>query len=264
MKNQTLICGKRVSGRSGTLFVLFFLLTGIFFTSCDDWLDKGKNRYLSYGVVHEEADNKISITTDKGSVLHPTSRHGIREMEENDRLIVKFTIDDVLAKEPPTYSVDIYSVYKILTKDILPYAEEISDSLGLDPVRIDDGWIRNGFVTLQFVFQGGKPGLKHMINLVRHEEKPEDADVLLEFRHNAYEDPYVEKQYGVASFPVGGIFPGEAPEGKETLKVKIKYRGFRGTDRYATLTWRNIPAEETGEEMEKDILPEALQQEALF
>lgn len=104
--------------------------------------------------------------------------------------MVDFTIlQDAIPGSKFDYYVRINGIERILTKNILPYSEEILDSLGNDPVIVNDYWIAQDFLTIEFFFAGGL--VQHLINLTQHQGLTKDGKVLLEFHHNANNDPIV-------------------------------------------------------------------------
>lgn len=252
--------GKRVL-KSLSLCIAF-IGAGMFFTSCDDWLENDdKYRGWCYGVVSKD-EKDVSIRTDKGNVLYPESaRYHVGSLKDGERIMAEFFINSVLEKDPYKYEIDLYSVQKILTKDIIPFSEDISDSLGLDPLRIECVWISNGFINFEFVYLGGKPGLKHMVNLALHPKNEDEDFYLLEFRHNAYEDPVMNKQYGLVSFPVSGILPLEMNEDDfKEIPLKIKYKGFYVEEKIIDITWKKP----LGDDEERSVSAEALKQQELI
>ena len=223
------------------LFLALTLSVGILFSSCDDWSDKDDYLYRKIGIVQKSADEKI-IKLDRGWELHPESP--LSDLTEGERIIADFTVEKEMGKTPPTYEIKLYNTHKVLTKDVLEYQEEISDSLGTDPLRVNDAWIANGYINFDFTFLGGKPQLKHMVNLAVHPRVEGEDFILLEFRHNAYEDPYERRQWGIVSFSTASLLDLiDTPEAK-TINLKIQYKGFNGQDRTFDLKWNTEKDEE--------------------
>jgi hypothetical protein len=197
--------------------------------------------YSRYAVVNKD-DAKISFLTDGGLTLYTDSRSAaVTSLANNQRVIVDFTVKEEL--QDNEYSIGLYSIYRVLTKDALVLTPAISDSLGTDPVEIKRAWIRHGYLNLSFSFWGGEPGLKHMVNLaVDTLQRQADADCLVEFRHNAFKDPYARVCRGVVAFPLESVLdhvrlPEEKPD-EITLKLKIKYYGMGGSEHFLPLDWK--------------------------
>ncbi|MDR2129674.1 MAG: hypothetical protein LBP56_00670 [Odoribacteraceae bacterium] len=239
---KTMKNGLLAQCRNGLGLSLIFVCTGIFFISCGDWLDNDSTPYYSRYAVVNKQDAKVSFLTDGGLTLYTDSKSAaVTGLENNQRVIVDFIVREEL--EDTEYKIGLYSIYKVLTKDALVLREAISDSLGRDPVEVNRVWIRHGYLNVDFTFWGGEPGLKHMVNLaVDTSATSRDADCLVEFRHNAFKDPYVRHCRGVVAFPLKSILdhvklPEERPD-EITLKLKIKYYGLEGSEHFLPLDWK--------------------------
>ena len=118
------------------LFIAFFslLLLNILLSSCDDDGYSLNDLYGDYGVVNKEG-NSYTINTDLGAVLFPSASNVSPDyLEDKDRIIVTFSIlGDADTSSAYDYYVKVVDVYKILTKDVIPFSASISDSLGNDP-----------------------------------------------------------------------------------------------------------------------------------
>ena len=73
-----------------------------------------------------------------------------------------------------------------------------------------------------------------MVNLTKHEGETADGKVLLEFRHNAYNDPENTSRNGYVSFPLKETF-GEV---KDSVELQIRYKAFDQTDKTIDITYR--------------------------
>jgi hypothetical protein len=83
--------------------------------------------------------------------------------------------------------VKVNDIWDILTKKIIEQTPQNVDSIGDDPVTINDAWVGNDYLNIDFMFNYG--GVRpHAINLVIDSLHPDvTPDTLeLEFRHNAY------------------------------------------------------------------------------
>lgn len=229
------------------LFIAFFslLLLNILLSSCDDDGYSLNDLYGDYGVVNKEG-NSYTINTDLGAVLFPSASNVSPDyLKDKDRVIVTFSIlGDADTSSMYDYYVKVVDVYKILTKDVIPFSASISDSLGNDPIILDKAWIRHNYLTLDFVFGGGLPGLKHMVNLAQHPQKTEDGRILLEFRHNAFRDVSNYAYRGVVAFPVSSI----QTEAQDSVQLRIKYRE-NGRNKQYDLTWYKDEPQNSGDKL---------------
>ncbi|MDR1415616.1 MAG: hypothetical protein LBI96_07380 [Odoribacteraceae bacterium] len=251
MKNQNTL--KRWNG---VMPFLVFTCAALLFASCGRWLERDSTPYYSrYAVVDKQADG-VSFLTDGGIILHTDSKSAVvTGLSDNQRVIVDFTVQEEL--KDTEYKIGLYSIYKVLTKDALALSPAISDSLGADPATVNRVWIRHGYLNVDFTFAGGEPGLKHMVNLaVDTLNAGADADCLVEFRHNAYKDPYARRCRGVVAFPLGSILdhvrlPAQQPD-EITLKLKVKYYGAGGSEHFLPLDWKIVLGKSVSSEVSEE------------
>lgn len=237
MKNKPL-----TTRANGVMLLLMFACAGTLFASCGHWLENDSTPYYSRYAVVSKQNAEVSFLTDGGLTLYTDSRSAaVTGLEDNQRVIVDFTVKEEL--KDTEYKIGLYGIYEVLTKDALVLSGAISDSLGVDPVSVNAVWIRHGYLNVDFTFLGGEPGLRHMINLaVDTLHLPDDADCLVEFRHNAFKDPYARRCHGVVAFPLESILPhvklpAEQPD-EITLKLKVKYYGTGGSEHLLPLDWK--------------------------
>lgn len=215
--------------------IIFLIITTLAFSSCNDdgySLDKF---WLEFGTIEKTGDNEYQIVLDKGPVLFPSvSNVPARTLENNTRVFADFTIlQDATPGSDVDHYVKVNGLQELLTKPIVPYKESISDSLGMDPIELPEYWIANDFITFRF-FYGGGSTITHMVNLTQHEGETADGKVLLEFRHNAYNDPENTSRNGYVSFPLKETF-GEV---KDSVELQIRYKAFDQTEKTIDITYR--------------------------
>ena len=215
--------------------IIFLIITTLTFSSCNDdgySLDKF---WLEFGTIEKTGDNEYQILLDKGPVLFPSvSNVPARSLENNARVFADFTIlQDANPGSDVDHYVKVNGLQELLTKPIVPYKEAISDSLGMDPIELPEYWIANDFITFRF-FYGGGGSITHMVNLTKHEEKTADGKVLLEFRHNAYNDPENTSRNGYVSFPLKETFS----EVTDSVELRIQYKAFDQKEKTIDITYR--------------------------
>lgn len=180
--------------------IIFVLLIGFLFgfSGCldDDGYSLG-DVWVGFGVV-ENADT-YKIVMDDGDILYPVAFGGYVPWNENDysgsshkvkagdRLMLNFTVlDDKLndAGEITAYYVKVNSAKKVLTKGVLDITEANKDSIGNDPIIVQDTWMANGLLNFQLKYWGRNQ--THFINLVKQpgELTSEGQPFQLELRHN--------------------------------------------------------------------------------
>jgi hypothetical protein len=139
--------------------------------------------YYSVLGMLEVSDDSTYINSDGGEKIYVNNVIG-SYLKDGHRVVAIFTKVD---EELPTgvdLIVDVVDIDTVLFKEIIELTPEISDSLGNDPVSIDDIWIAKDFMNINFTFVGGNS--KHIINLA-HDTTFMDT-VSLEIRHNDNDD----------------------------------------------------------------------------
>lgn len=213
---------------------MFFVAVLLIATSCedDDAYSLGKF-WISYATVEKPSMGYYTVKLDNGNVLYPSySNVSSGDLDDRMRILVDYTIlQDAPENADCDYYVKINRASSILTKELITYKESISDSLGIDPIELQEPWIANGFITFEYLFGGGL--IRHMVNLARHEELTPDGRVLLEFRHNAFNDPDNYSKEGVVSFKLKEAFP----EATEPISLRIKYKAYDNEEKTFDLTY---------------------------
>ncbi len=103
-----------------------------------------------------------------------------------------------------SHKVQLNDVYEVLTKSIFKVTSTNQDSIGNDPVQINDMWIGSDYLNVEFQY----PGFNqiHFINLVSDNTKTyTDGKVHLEFRHNANNDSPSYSKWGIVSFDISSL-----------------------------------------------------------
>ena len=104
------------------------------------------------------------------------------------------------------HKVSLNDVYEVLTKNIFKITTATQDSIGNDPININDMWVGSDFLNVEFNYQGQNQ--THYINLVSDSTKTyTDGKVYLEFRHNANNDYPMFWKWGIVSFNLKSLQP---------------------------------------------------------
>lgn len=195
-------------------YVFGILLLGltVFLTGCledEDEYSLGKF-WVGFGVIEETNTDpaEYRVTMDNDDVLVPVASDyhhwyyhhadSTSRLQDGDRVLINYTIlGDETDNEGniQEYYVKVNSIKKILMKGILDITEENQDSIGNDPVVVEDVWMTDSLLNFKIQYWGSYK--KHFINLVK--QPASDAAVAqpveLELRHNANGDdediPYV-------------------------------------------------------------------------
>lgn len=206
------------------ILMLFFLVP---FSGCndDDGYSLGKY-WISTATIEMTGTNSYLIVTDNGDKLFPSATavpwFNVRDKQ---RVWINYTILGD-ATGGINYFVKVNDLAEILTKGILELTPENTDSIGDDPARIRDYWFAGDFLTIRFVYGGGKA--IHYINLVQDVNNPVDDEgrPILWFRHNRNDDPSNYAIKGTVSFNLYDL----RVDGQTSVSFVLKSTPFEGED----------------------------------
>lgn len=216
--------------------LIFYLSLGFLFSfiaSCDFLEDDDdgyslNDAWIGFGLVDKDTvTNSFTIELDNGAILYPTiSTSWNTHVSDNQRVLVNFTIldekEDSLNTEQ--YHVRINSMRNVLYKGILDLTPAIEDSIGNDPVKVKDYWLKDHMLTFELLYQGGHT--THFINLVRQPDTLGTEPVVLQLRHNDNGDPESISLSAVVTFDLSSL----QVEGKDSVQYKVIAKEYDGTD----------------------------------
>lgn len=167
--------------------------------------------------------DEFVIVLDGGERLVPNKIIVNNEYENGDRIFVKYSITKTV--DANNYEVDLYDIDRILTKDIIQLTASINDSIGNDPVYMNEQniWISNNYINFIFSYYGAYK--IHHVNLVKLYENThtEDGRLILEFRHNAHNDFSNVLMNGVVSFDLESLKETNMDSVQFVVRVKEYY-----------------------------------------
>lgn len=209
--------------------LLIIILSSFF--ACNDNDGYSLNEFrISIASVVPEGGQTYSLLLDNGDTLWPAAENIYYKPRENQRVFVNYTI---LSDKMDGYDhyVKVNDIWDILTKPIIELTEENADSIGNDPVRINEFWIGNHYLNANFSFNYG--GVRpHAINMVQNlQEANEDDDnsiLKLEFRHNSYNSQSDRLFNGFASFDLKPF----RQEDRDSIPINIKVKDWKGEQEY--------------------------------
>lgn len=147
-----------------------------------------------------ESADEFSILLDSGGQLFPNKVIENNTLEDGNRVVVYYSITDKI--DDNLLNVNIFNIIDILTKDVFQLTENNQDSIGNDPIYIDENniWISNNHLNFDFEYYGGYS--IHFINLVKlyEDTHTDNGRLILEFRHNANNDFSNIRMSGIVSF----------------------------------------------------------------
>ena len=182
---------------------LFVALVSLLFVSCND--DEGyslNDVWRSLATVENPDDEShFFFTLDNGTRMWTAATSNPQyKPKDGQRIIADYTIlSDGPGDGSYQHDVKLIGAYKVLTKGIFDITPETQDSIGHDPIKVEDIWIGNDYLNVKFIYKGQNKA--HFINLVSDDEKQyDDENIHLEFRHNANDDVPTYNMRGIVSF----------------------------------------------------------------
>lgn len=146
-----------------------------------------------------ESADEFSILLDDGDQLFPNNVIENNFIDGN-RVVVYYSISDKI--DDNSSNINLFNIVNILTKNVFQLTESTQDSIGNDPIYINENsiWIANNHLNFDFNYYGGYS--IHYINLVKlfEDTHTEDGKIILEFRHNANNDFSNVLMSGIVSF----------------------------------------------------------------
>jgi len=216
--------------------LIFYLLVGFLFSflaGCNflddnnDGYSRG-NAWISYGLIQKDTTaGTFTIALDNGAILYPEANSGWEnEVSNNQRVLAQYAItgDKVDSVATPQYYVKIYSLRNILYKGIFNITPATEDSIGNDPIHVEDHWLKNNMLTFELSYLGGNK--IHYINLVRQPNAAATEPVVLELRHNDNGDTDRIRLSAVVTFDLSSL----KVAGKDSVSYRIIAKDFNGDD----------------------------------
>jgi hypothetical protein len=216
----------------GLIALLTFGLFSCDFFDDDDGYSLG-DFWIGFGVIHFEGDggdNKTDFTVemDNGAKLVPITNYHAWKLDDNDRVLVNYTIlgNKQITDDNEEYYVKVNWMSEILYKGIIDITPEIEDSIGNDPIRVEDVWKTRNMLTFELEFYGNVK--THFINLVKQpgELTADDQPVQLELRHNENDDERIYRKTAFVTFDMSAI----QIEGQDSVSYVIKGKKYNGED----------------------------------
>jgi len=192
--------------------------------------------WVGFGVV--QSTDQLTIVMDNGDSIvavaygnyndnYDKTSDDDRKIEKGDRVIINYTVlDDKTnaAGEIEVYFVKINSAQKILMKGILDITPAIEDSIGNDPIVIQEFWVTKNLLNLQMKYWGEYK--THFINLVKRPGNltVDDQPFELELRHNANDDLESIPYTGFVSFVLDSL----QVTGADSVRFVVKSTDYEG------------------------------------
>ena len=215
---------------------VFGLLIAMSFTlaSClddDDGYSLG-NYWIGFGILQEE-DGTSVFAMDDDTKLKPIGwdHHSgwNDDFTPGSRVWINYTVlgdDKDENGKITTYFVRVNEVRKILKKGILDLTPENADSIGNDPIIVQDVWMTDSLLNFQLKYWGYHK--VHFLNLVSNPDNTssEEGTVKLELRHNANGDAESYPYSAFVSFSLNQL----RVEGMDSIKVEVITTDYEDVD----------------------------------
>ncbi|NLA64224.1 MAG: hypothetical protein GX857_13635 [Bacteroidales bacterium] len=222
--------------------LLIIILSSSF--ACDNNDGYSLNDFrISIASVVPEAGQSYSLLLDNGKKLWPAASDINYRPSANQRVFVNYTIlsDKIDGFD---HYIKVNDIWNVLTKSVIELTEQNRDSIGNDPVKMNDIWIGDHYLNTGFSFNynGMKP---HAINLVQNKITiiSEDEDVIeLEFRHNSYKSTSNSLFNGFACFDLRPF----QREDKNSILIKVLVKEWDGEKEYeVTYNYNELTKDKT-------------------
>jgi len=203
--------------------------------SCDDFFDDDDGYslgdfWVGFGIIHfnDESDTNFTVEMDNGAVLIPVTHYHAWKLDNNDRVLINYTIlgDKEITDDEEEHYVKVNSMSEVLYKGILDITPAIEDSIGNDPIHVDDIWKTRNMLTFQLGYYGNVK--THFINLVKQpgEITADDQPIQLELRHNENDDERAYSMTAFVTFDLSAI----KIAGQDTVAYVVKGKKYNGAD----------------------------------
>lgn len=223
-----------------SLIIVISLIAIFTFNSCNDEGYSLGNYRLDIATVNSIGSDSgtFYLTLDNGSTLLPVASDSYYKPQFNKRVIVNYTL---LSDQMGEYdhAIKINAIQDILTKEVIDLTSENEKEIGDDPIKILDLWTGDHFLNIHFGYNTGGEKI-HTVNLVRNKldkitttTTPNGA-VVLEFRHNANNDP---QKYGAKNYAAFDLRPFQT-ENKDSVNFIIKVFDFNDETKEYPITYK--------------------------
>lgn len=179
------------------------------------------NHSGSFGVQFDNGSYAVANETDFNA-------------ENGKRVIINYSILSDSINEQLLRKIRINSINEVDIKKIETLNATNQDSIGNDPVDIDEIWVGGNYLNVSFTYYSDK--VKHLFSMVKNSLLPSTADgkIHLEFRQNAFNERYITQNKGIISFDLKD-FTNTLPTGN--IQMIIEAKNHTGNVMYYGLTY---------------------------
>ncbi len=184
--------------------------------------------WIAFGVLTGE-EGSYQVILDNKDLLVPVAANypgWQNEFETGDRVLINYTVlDDDLTDSTSVYYVKVNDISNILMKGIMDITPEIEDSIGNDPIVVEDYWMTDSLISFKLKYWGYTE--THFLNLVKQpgDLTVDDQPIQLELRHNANEDSESVLYTAFVSFSLNSL----RLDGQDSVRFEFSSTDYEGT-----------------------------------
>lgn len=190
------------------IFPLVLLISFFIVASCLKQPEQ-KPMYRSFATLIKEGKGYF-FDLDTGEKLIPTKSLNIKDSIDSLRVIITYNIISRHKEKDESIKIeaDVQNIQQIFTQEIIQLTTKTIDSIGNDKLIIsykENIWLTHHYLNVLFSYYGGYK--KHLVNLAKPigAEKDEKGNLILELRHNAFEDSPSTRIDGIISFSLKNL-----------------------------------------------------------
>ena len=212
--------------------IVFGILVGFLFVfaGCND--DDGyslNDMWVGFGILQKSDGSSPAIVMDNKDLLIPVASNypGWSEhLDDGERVLVNYTILDEELESDGTvkhYYVKVNDIDDILMKGVLDITPENEDSIGNDPIIVQDYWMTDSLLSFKLKYWGYSA--THFLNLVKQPGELNEP-IELELRHNANDDDESIPYTAFVSFSLNGL----RIEGQDSVQIVFTSTDYDGNE----------------------------------
>lgn len=223
----------KLLGEMKKLGLVIFVGLILWITGCrDNDYYSLNDMWIGFGIFQGGESNSPQIKMDNGDVLIPVASNyhlgWEKRFDDGGRVMLNYTIlDDDVNSSLPRYFVKVNSIDDILMKGVMDITPENEDSIGNDPIIVQDYWMTDSLLTFKLKYWGYDQ--VHFLNLVKQPSmlmSPGIQPFELELRHNANDDEDAIPFTAFVSFSLNGL----KIEGLDSVQFVVTSTDYDGNE----------------------------------
>jgi hypothetical protein len=211
--------------------IVFGILVGflIVLAGCNDDGYSLNDVWIGFGILQKADASSPSIIMDNKDLLIPVASNypGWSEhFDDGDRVLVNYTVIGEELESDGTiknYYVKVNNIDDILMKGVIDITPENEDSIGNDPIIVQDYWITDSLLSFKLKYWGYSA--THFLNLVKQPGELNEP-IELEVRHNANGDDESIPYTAFVSFSLNDL----RIEGQDSVEIVFRSTDYDGNE----------------------------------